>query len=482
MKKSSKIIIAIALLFIGVNNNCASTAATPPPADDYIVVDSIQELLTYISQDDLKIRLKPKVYDVTLEDKELVKIREFIRYRDGVLLDVKLAVAVLLDFSGSNNTIDFTGSTIKIDSRLFGACGKQEFADALISGNDNYIKGLKMIDYGNQAPTVGLNSLYIRGDRNTITNSYIFAEGSTPYGYGHLLGKGGTNLVQIKKHCGILIAGIDTKFLKNTLVIHGYGHGIYLQGAHNTWIEDCVVEGKMRSTDDMLKETSGPAFDTGFESTYHPGYIVPGEMKALSEDAYRIYATGSNGRKTVGLNVVNCKAIRMRTGFDVSLGTPSGDLKVIGCEAIECQFGYSLNSGAIVEKCKGDIKYGPVLTFPYLHAEGSKVEIEITNGESKEFSYVRAAEINGSNHDITFTASKGMTGSIPIAFGDSFRCDVAMFRTPTTKIEDVSGATNVKLKNMTPLPVVVNKRSSNCEVTSIGTVKDDGNDTTITKQ
>ncbi len=477
MKKLATTLTTLALIIACIGNSYAQTTS-----DDFVVVSSIKELANHIKKDGVKVKLEPKEYTVSLEDKNLVNVRGFDRYKNGKIQDAKLNLAILLDFSGNGNTIDLTGATIKIDSRLFSACGNYQFTNALISGNDNYIKGLKLIDFGNKPPKIGLNSLYIMGDRNTITDSYIFAEGSTPYGYGHLLGKGGPRLTPLKKHSGILFAGVDTKLLNSTLLTHGYGHGIYLQGAVNTWIENCVVEGQMRSTDEMLAEKSGPAFDCGFKSTYHPGVIVKGEMKALSEDAYRIYASGSNGRKTVGLNVINCKAIRMRTGFDVSLGTPEGDLNIIGCEAIECQFGYSLNSGAVVEGCKGDIVYGPVLTFPYPRAKDSKVEIEITKGESREFAYCRAAEINGNNHDITFTAPKGMKGDIPIVFGESFRCDAALFRNPETKKESASGAKGVKLNNNTNLPIILTERSSNCEVTTKGKVEDNGKATIITKQ
>ncbi|MFI3301576.1 MAG: right-handed parallel beta-helix repeat-containing protein [Rikenellaceae bacterium] len=447
-------------------------------ANDFVTVNSIAELQKAIAKDGGNIRLKPAEY--TIDSKSYVSNQEFDAYKNGKLLDAKFKVNSILNFSGNNNTVDLSGSTIKIDTKLLGQFGAVELAQALISGNDNYITGLKIVDFGNKTPGKGSNTIYLMGDRNTLDKADTYSEGSSPYGYGHLLGKGAGSMVKLRKQCVLLIAGVDCKVINSKFLTHAYGHGIYLQGAVNTWIENCVVEGQMRSTDEMLAEKSGPAFDAKFKTIYHPGYIVKGEMKALSEDAYRIYASGINGRKTVGLNVVNCKAIRMRTGFDVSLGSPEGDLRIINCEAIECQFGYSLNSGAVVEGCKGDLMYGPILTFPYPRGRGSKVDLTITSDKSK-YPYARAAEINGSNHDISIKIATGVESNLPIVFGESFRCDAALFRDPKTDVNKASGATNVKLTNSSKLPIEISARGKKCTISTNGKVTDNGSENNISK-
>ncbi|MFI3282459.1 MAG: hypothetical protein SNG10_02885 [Rikenellaceae bacterium] len=451
---------------------CTTIVSAQESNDGFTIVNSIAQLQKAIKKDGGKIRLAPNEY--TIESKGAVSYDEFDRYKNGKLQEAKFELRTILHFSGNNNTVDLSGSTINIDTKLLSQFGNIEFAEVLISGNDNIIKGLKVVDCGGAIPTRGSNTMYIMGDRNTVTEADLFVDGSSPYGYGHLLGKGGGSMVKLRKHCSLLITGVDTKLLNSKILTHGYGHGIYLQGAVNTWIENCVVEGQMRSTDEMLAEKFGPAFDCGFKSTYHPGVIVKGEMKALSEDAYRIYASGVNGRKTVGLNVVNCIAIKMRTGFDVSLGSTDGDLNVINCEAIECQFGYSLSSGAVVENCKSDAIYGPVLTFPYANSRGSKADIEITAGESKEFPYLRAAEINGNDHNIDIKIAEGVECNLPICFGESFRSDVAMFRDPNTDINRVSGAKNVTLTNNSALKIILNNRTSSCNITTNGEVENSG--------
>ncbi len=446
--------------------------------DGYVTVNSIEELQKVIKKDGVKVRLTPGEYSI--DTKKYVSSSKYDQYKNGKLLDKKFEVCALLHFSGNNNTVDMSGATINVNTEILGQFGFIEFAEALISGDDNYIKGLKLVDYGKHVPGKGSNSVYLMGDRNTLIEADIFAEGSSPYGYGHLLGKGAGSMFKLRKHCVLLIAGIDSKVLDSKFKTYAYGHGIYIQGAVNTLIEGCVVEGKMRSTNEMLAETSGLAFDAGFKTLYHPGYIVPNEMKALSEDAYRIYASGVNGRRTVGLNVVNCTAIRMRTGFDVSLGSAEGDLNISGCEAIECQFGYSLNSGAVVENCKSDMVYGPILTFPYNKAEGSKVDLTITRGES-DHPYARAAEINGTNHEIVIKAKKGVKSKLPIVLGESFRGDVAIFRNTATDLSKVSGSRGVKLVNESGLQIVINERNSNSEITTNGPVDDKGEATKLTK-
>lgn len=53
--------------------------------------------------------------------------------------------------------------------------------------------------------------------------------------------------------------------------MRAFGHAFYLRGGpENTCFEDCYVEGKMRPTDDILAETSGPAHERDFRSSKLP--------------------------------------------------------------------------------------------------------------------------------------------------------------------------------------------------------------------
>ena len=178
-----------------------------------------------------------------------------------------------------------------------------------------------------------------------------------------------------------------------------------MQGAVDTYIQDCYVEGLMRTTDEMLKETSGPAFDVDFRSDYPPGKIEPGQIKALSEDGIRTYPGGAIfGRKTENVTVIDCKVKNMRSGFDLS--ATSGKVIVNGCEAVGCQEkGYSLPSGGVIKNSRGDAMYGPLLAFPGVDIKDCNVELELV-GSTSDFPPARLAEINGSGHRIVLQITR----------------------------------------------------------------------------
>jgi lysophospholipase L1-like esterase len=265
----------------------------------------------------------------------------------------------------------------------------------------------------------------------------------------------------------LLVEGTNTKLLGCKVVTHAYGHGIVMQGAVNTLVKDCYVEGKMRTTNEILAETSGLAFDVGFKSDYPPGKIMPNEIKSLSEDGIRTYpAGGLNGRRTQGITVINCTVKNMRSGFDLSANL--APTKIIGSTAIGCQEkGYSIGTDGVIEKSKGDALYGPLITFIDKDVRNCKVNLELINTVS-EYNVSRLAEINGSGHKITIRNYQGKKRSVesPIVFGESFWADVHQFRKPKGKYGDYAGAKNIKLFNYTGMPVRLNDLSINCTVSN----------------
>ena len=78
----------------------------------------------------------------------------------------------------------------------------------------------------------------------------------------------------------------------------------------------------MRSTGDMLRETSGPLADLNFrtiaENRDGRFLVVPGYMKSLVEDGFRTY--GGTGKITL----LNCTAVNTRAGFEIN-GPDEGD-------------------------------------------------------------------------------------------------------------------------------------------------------------
>ena len=165
----------------------------------------------------------------------------------------------------------------------------------------------------------------------------------------------------------------------------------------NTIIRNCYVKGQMRTTDEMLAETSGPAYEIGFRSDYPPGVILPGQVKALSEDGLRAYPDGYNGRKTKNLTVENTVVENMRSGFDFS--AMCGKVEIRGCTAKGCQEkGYSLPDGGVITASNGDSTYGPLLTFVTKDICDCTVELELLPGIAGRYSGNRMAEIQGQPH------------------------------------------------------------------------------------
>ena len=319
--------------------------------------------------------------------------------------------------------------------------------------------------------------LHVIGDGNTIKNVTLRTHGSAPYGYGNLLGKGGHALVPLNKQSCLLITGRDNRILGTTVIARTFGHGIVMQGAVNTLIQDCYVEGEMRSTDDMLKETSGPAHSVSFQSDYPPGHIVPGLMVALSEDGVRAYPNGSQvgGRRTENITVVNCTVKNMRSGFD--LVAARGAVRVTGSTAIGCsEKGYSIPSGGVIERCAGDALYAPLLSLHDKNGRDCRIDLTLI-GTSGDFPPARLAEINGTGHRIVIKPDPAgePSQSRPIVFGDSFWADVQRFRDPTITREDSTGARGIELRNETAMPLVLGKTARDCVISTRGKVlRDDG--------
>ena len=165
------------------------------------------------------------------------------------------------------------------------------------------------------------------------------------------------------KHASLLVSGKNNNLIGCKVITRALGHGIVMQAAVNTKIKDRYGEGEMRENNEMLAETSGPAFETDFKSDYPPGKIVQNEIKSLSEDGVRSYPYGYLvGRKTEDFTEINTTVKNMRSGFDLSAHI--GKTLIDGCTSIGCQEkGYSVSKNAVIKNSKGDAKYGPLLSF-----------------------------------------------------------------------------------------------------------------------
>lgn len=429
---------------------------------DTIFINSVEKLARYAGKSNVVVKMMPGEY--TIASIKIGKLSVFKRGKTSKRTD-DFRIGSLVHFSGNNSQYYLSGVIINIDTKLHKHYAKSEFSEFLVSGSNNYIEGLKARDVGYETPAHRVQMLRVMGDNNTIKNADLFVQGSTPYGYGHLLGKGKNALVPLHKHSALLVEGTNTKLLGCKVVTHAYGHGIFMQGAVNTLLKDCYVEGKMRPTNEMLAETSGVAYNVGFKSDYPPGKIIPNEIKSLSEDGIRTYPSGGlNGRRTQGVTVINCMVKNMRSGFDLSANLPP--TKIIGSTAIGCQEkGYSIGNNGVIKNSKGDALYGPLITFVGNDIKNCQVDLELIDTVS-EYKVSRLAEINGSGHYITLRNYQGKKRPVesPIVFGESFWDDVHRFRNPKAPYGAFAGAKNIKLFNYTGMPVKLNDLAVNCTV------------------
>ncbi len=453
-------------------------------AQQRVSISTIEELVKYAAMDNVEVTMKRGEY--TIDDPSMGKVVVMKSYGSNTSTQQKppkdYPVTTYLHFSGSNSVYNLDGVVVKLGGELHSELSTAHLYELFVTGNNNIIRGLSLQDRDDVAPKTSAIMANVMGDDNTLDGVNLYIKGSTPYGYGHLLGKGSpSGVVKLRKHSSLLVSGCDTKLLNCRVVTRAYGHGIVMQGAVNTYIEGCYVEGEMRTTDDMLAETQGVAFESGFKSIYPPGVFEPNRMMALSEDGIRTYPFGNLvNRRTKGVTVVNTTIKHMRSGVDLGAHIPPTIIK--GVTAIECQEkGFAVGSNAVIVDSRGDAKYGPLLTFQGAGTQDCFVELELMPSESS-YKVTRLAEINGTGHHIKLTNynSESRQNPLPIVFGESFWSDVHRFRYPNDDPKKFSGAYNITLINETGMPALFTSLSSDCRLVTNGELLgDEGKDNLV---
>ncbi len=432
-----------------------------------IQLGDLNKLADYASKDGSSIKLTPGVYKMSdyLND-ELIALRRSQALAMAKEQGKKRGDTYMFIFSGNDNNFDFTGVTIEVDTKflsVFKSCYIREF---YITGSGNTFTGLTITDIGDLPTYMGGNSVSIEGDNNTLKDITVNVRGSFPYGYGDYLGKGSESIVAGKKHSGVQICGINTKLIGCKVITSAFGHAFYIQGGINTILEDCYAKGQMRSTDDMLAETSGIAFDNGFKSVYknYDGEqkIPAGYMKSLSECGFRTYASGGpTNRPTGKVTVINCTAQNMRVGFALAADDNTELVYISGCESIGCERGFFITKG-ILKNSRSDAVYGPML---YLEgSEASDIELTLTNLQS-DFKVHALATISGKGHKLTLNqkADIDTNKKVPIMLG---------YGTPSageisSPIPEAA-ASDITLINNTDMPVISGADVKNCKVITNG--------------
>lgn len=427
-------------------------------AEELVTVSSLQELAETAAGDGRKVKMQPGVYRLAdyLTDDVLKKIHAEVD-RSQARPPVPMFV-----FSGNNNRFDFREVVFEIDTNLYAKLpGRSYIRCLIISGSGNHFSGLTIRNAGPQKGSGG-NTLSVAGPDNTLEDVTLHVEGSFPYGYGDLFGKGGPNLLGLQKQSGIQVLGSRTLLRHCKVLSRAFGHCFYIQAGDDIRIEDCRAEGAMRATNAMLAETSGPAFDLGFRSVYlnRDGRyaMVPGYMKSLSEDGFRTYGGAGN------VTLVNCVAVNTRAGFEIAGKDDAPRKSVIeNCEARGCERGYLLGSNVVVRGSRGDLTHGPLL---YLRG-GVNSEVALELSGAQPISLVHAvATIAGSGHRVTLTAGAEVKElpALPVLFGFGMPAHGEM-ASPILP----AATRDVTLECGIPqVPVVLSDELRGCSITSAG--------------
>lgn len=431
-------------------------------AEDH-AVSSLEALLVVAEQDGNTVVMAPGVYSVRddLTPERLAAVgRGVDRTGPG-----RPSLPVLT-LSGSDNTFNLAGVVLEVDTRIYDELptfGYHRFL--FVSGDRNVINGLTIRYVGPNQGTNG-NVLSLWGDGNTLVDVTVNVHGSSPYGYGDLLGKGKNSIVPMRKQSGIMVGGDNSTLRGCKVISRAFGHCFYVQGARDTVMEGCYAEGEMRATDDMLAETSGPAFENGFRTVYKPYVIQSGYMKSLSECGFRTYGKGGpRGGATGKVTLVNCVAKNVRVGFAFALpgGAPA---RLEGCEAVGCERGYFL-SGAVAENCRGDAQFGPLL---YLKGDPSRVGLTLMPAASGATVHALAT-VCGEGHVVSLKGGDVLRDTaVPILVG-YHPPSAGEISAPIGE----SAARGIRLENTTGMPVVFGPKSSGVRVWTNGPVlRDEG--------
>lgn len=440
-------------------------------------VNSLAALKPYLDDDNVNIKLSPGIYTIDAGDISSgawgYSVPNFSGYARTVML-----------FSGDNSTYDFTGVTLRIDTDVLQAFGSVQVWQLQITGSHNVLKNLTMIDYGSEddRPSRGACNIVMDGEDNRVEGFNMTITGSYPYGYGDAFGKGGSYTIQHFKHSALLVRGESNHVLNCNLTHRSYGHAIFMQAASNPTIEGCYVEGEVRTTDDMLAETSGPAYDIDFMTDW--GYRLPaGYMMSLGEEGIRAYNAGEtvvNGnyieRGTSNPTVLNCTVKRMRGG--VTLPHASGTVYVEGCTVRECQGGYQLAGGSVINS-SADCVYGPVYKSAYDNDDPTTLDISVLPAEVPYYNGSKCVAYLGNDHgDVTLTGSEGSVDqNLKIMLGGYF--DGVGLKNGNASSQNNHTGYYLDLNNLTNYPVVIPSGANNNTVVSCGVVTNGGSGNSI---
>lgn len=441
-------------------SNLAFTADARAPVvapDGFTLVESLDELRGYANQDGAKVRLKPGVYQL-----DRAHFRHFI------------------EITGRDSQWDLRGVTLRVDTKLFSQFGSGPspvspfYTVFSLTAARIRFEGLTTENFGDQPGVHSRNKIFnITGTGVVLRNVEITTSGSSPWGYGSLFGIAGPD---VRKMNGIRVGAPARDVIIQGCRVHmrAFGHGIFVQGAQNTLIQDCHVDGLLKPTREILAQKSGYAFDRKFNARGRNyiegvtvganGRILADEMVALSEDGIRLYDQAGPGRLTGSTKIVGCTVTRMRRGICTGLG-PAADM-ILNCEVRECvAAGYNVGTDDVIRSSRADAKYAEAVAVPDVGAKNADVDVEILDTRGG-LANALLAVVNGEGHRVAFRTKDGAFVPASFAIELATRNGHAFYQKsePTT--------TGVTLVNLTPATVVLPRAAAGNDITSQGAIRD----------
>lgn len=452
MIKQTLIVLSVLALFFSCRAQSTDNQKTS------IEVNTLSGFKNYLNQDNVHVKLKEGNYQIDSAQK--------IRF---------------MEITSNNSYYDLRGVRFMVDTKLFSRTdliksddGNSMYCAIEISGNHVTLEGLYIETYGDTPGRQSKNKIFnIVGEDVTLKDVELRTAGSSPWGYGYLYGLGGND---VRKMNGIRVGypAKNVKLLGCKVHMRAMGHAIFLQGSENTLIENCEVDGLLRTTDAILAETSGYGFDKDFyagkgnyiEGTIvsEDGKIMPGEIISLSEDGIRMYPD-YKGHETKNTTVKNCTVTQMRRGICTGLST-SGD-QVIDCVVRDCvATGYNVGNEDTLINCSADAKYAEAFCIPYTNAKNAHVEMNILDSRKGRANSL-LAKINGTGHNVVIKTKASEYIPDDMAIKLSVWEGYGNFNEKATM-----HATNITLDNQTSAPVITFEGTQHLEVKSVGKVRE----------
>lgn len=330
---------------------------------------------------------------------------------------------IFLELSGSGNTYDLSGATIKLDTRDLGDFGRNLGHESAVrplrvSGSGNSVQGLSLIGVDLALDTDpdakrhadwGSTFVQFSGDNNSLTDAHIVTRGSTPYGLGDAFGKGNSQgmapYVGHRKMAGIQVHEATNAYFNNIdLDIYTYGHGVFIQKSSDTTFENSTITGELFSSQNVIDHELYQQYG----HTWWGGPIPEDIMISGAEDGFRAYGV-IDGVPVENITARNVVITNMRTGFATAIA--KGDILLENVESYGAEANFAVGSNHTIINAKGDITNGPLFNGPSTSISNTTVDVELVGDVPVGIDWT-VGYITGDNVNVT-VSSDLPAGALP---------------------------------------------------------------------